>query len=173
VVADLRSGLDSLASQIVSAVNNAYSGGGTYSNFFDASGTTAATIAFDPSLTADTIRSTNTSEPGANELALAMANLANTSFATGSGDAFNGTFGTFYRGLVSNIANEASSANSRLDDQTTLRRLMLERRDSISGVSLDEEMTDLVKYQRAFDASARVMRAIDELLQTVIEQLGR
>ena len=42
------------------------------------------------------------------------------------------------------------------------------QRASISGVSIDEEMTDLVKYQKAFQASARIVSTIDELLTEII-----
>jgi flagellar hook-associated protein 1 FlgK len=46
------------------------------------------------------------------------------------------------------------------------------QRDSVSGVSLDEEMADMIKYQRAFQASSRVIQVIDELLDTVVNRLG-
>jgi flagellar hook-associated protein 1 FlgK len=46
--------------------------------------------------------------------------------------------------------------------------MLLRQRDSVSGVSLDEEMTDLIKFQRAFEASARLITTVDELLATVI-----
>ena len=47
------------------------------------------------------------------------------------------------------------------------------QRDAVSGVSLDEEMADLVKYQRAFQASSRVFTIVDDLLDTVVNGLGR
>jgi flagellar hook-associated protein 1 FlgK len=170
-VADVRTGLDALAKQLVSAVNTAYNPGGTSTNFFDPAGVSSATIALDGTLNVSSIRSTNTANPGANEIALAVANLATKSFSTGSGDAIDGTLGGHYRSVVSDVANAASSASSRYDDQATLQRLMKERRDSVSGVSLDEEMTDLVKYQRAFEASARIMKAIEEMMDVVVNQL--
>lgn len=46
---------------------------------------------------------------------------------------------------------------------------MLQRQhDSISGVSIDEEMSDLVRFQRAYQASARIITTVDEMLQTVL-----
>jgi flagellar hook-associated protein 1 FlgK len=172
-VADLRTGLDQLAAQLVTAVNAAYNPGGVSTDFFDATGLTAATIAIDPTLTANNIRSTNSTNPGANDVALALADLAATSFSTGGGDFIDGTLSNHYRDLVSGIANATSSATDRLEDQKILQRLMVERRDSVSGVSLDEEMTNLVKYQRAFDANARVMRTLDEMLDIIVNQLVR
>lgn len=170
-VADVRTGLDKLARQLVNGVNAAYAPTGE--DFFDAGNLTAATISLDAGLTAEGIlTSADPTTPGANEIALAMADVAGTSFSTASGAAFNGTIGGYYRGLVSSIANTAASVNGRLEDQTVLQQLVLERRDSVSGVSLDEEMASLVQYQRAFDASARVMRIVDEMLETIISQLG-
>ena len=46
------------------------------------------------------------------------------------------------------------------------------QRQSVSGVSLDEEMTNLITYQQAYQASARVMNAINETLNTLINQVG-
>ncbi|RKX39128.1 MAG: flagellar hook-associated protein FlgK, partial [Thermotogae bacterium] len=45
-------------------------------------------------------------------------------------------------------------------------------RERVKGVSLDEEMANMLKYQHAFDASARVMTAIDEMIGRVIDNLG-
>jgi len=171
-VADLRTSLDRLSLQLVTAVNSAYNPGGALTNFFDPAGTTAATIAFDASLTQENIRTTAGADPGANDIALAVAGLATTTFSTAGGAQFNGTFGAFYRGVVATIGNATSNAESLLADQTTLRRAILERRDGVSGVSLDEEIADLTKYQRAFEASARMMRAIDEMLDVVVNRLG-
>ena len=44
-------------------------------------------------------------------------------------------------------------------------------RETVSGVSLDEEMAQLIQYQRAFEASARLIRVADEMLQTILEML--
>jgi flagellar hook-associated protein 1 len=172
IVADLRTGLDQLSAQLVTAVNTTYNPGGAATDFFDATGTTAATIAFDSTLTQENIRTTATADAGANEIALAIAGLATTTFSTGAGAQFNGTFGAHYRGIVSTIGNATSSAQGRLEDQTILHRAIMGRRESVSGVSIDEEITDLTKYQRAFEASARMMRVIDELLEIVVNRLG-
>jgi flagellar hook-associated protein 1 FlgK len=46
------------------------------------------------------------------------------------------------------------------------------RQQSISGVSLDEEMAQMIQYQHAYDAAARVLTVADEMLGTIIEQMG-
>lgn len=179
VIAGLRTSLDQLAAQLVSAVNAAYNPDGavnpdgTPRNFFDAAGTDASSIALDPALTVDNIRASldEVGAPGGNEIALAVADLATNAFTSPPAQ-FNGTFGSFYRGIVATIGNAASNAESLVQDQTTLRRAILERRDSVSGVSIDEEISDLTRYQRAFEASARMMRIIDEMLNVVVNGLG-
>ena len=45
-------------------------------------------------------------------------------------------------------------------------------RESVQGVSLDEEMTNLIRYQHAYDAAARVITAMDQALDTVINKMG-
>jgi flagellar hook-associated protein 1 len=48
-----------------------------------------------------------------------------------------------------------------------------DRRESVSGVSLDEEMTNLIRFQRAYQASARAMNTTDDMLDTLINRTGR
>ncbi|MGH8018578.1 MAG: flagellar hook-associated protein FlgK [Opitutaceae bacterium] len=172
-LASLRTDLDAFAAQVVTSFNETYNPGGASTNFFVAAGTTAAAIALESTVTASSIRSTNTADPGANEVALAISDLASREFSTGSGDLIEGSFSFFYRGIVARVANATASAEGRYEDQATLQRLVSERRDAVSGVSLDEEMTDLIKYQRAFDASAKVMRVMDEMLDVVVNGLVR
>ena len=56
---------------------------------------------------------------------------------------------------------------------TALLASVDERRMSTSGVSLDEEMTNLVRFQRGYQASARAMSSIDEMLDQLINRTGR
>ncbi|MNC82803.1 Flagellar hook-associated protein 1 [compost metagenome] len=46
------------------------------------------------------------------------------------------------------------------------------RRQSVSGVSIDEEMTSMIKYQHAYNAAARVMTSVDEMLDKIINGMG-
>ena len=48
-----------------------------------------------------------------------------------------------------------------------------DRRQSVSGVSLDEEMSNLVRFQRAYQASSRAMSTMDEMLDVLINRTGR
>ena len=73
---------------------------------------------------------------------------------------------------VSKLGQALAGANSRAEDQANIERLVRAQRDGVSGVSLDEEMADLMKYQRAFQASSRVFSVMDELLEVVVNRLG-
>lgn len=172
-VQTLRDNLDLLAGQLVSAVNAAYNPASTPgADFFDPAGTTAGTISLQAGLTATTLRA-GTGSAGDNSIALAVSAVASRTFSTGSGDAFDGTITQFYSSTVSNLGQALSGANARVEDQDRIEQLVRSQRDAVSGVSLDEEMADLVKYQRAFQASSRVFTVIDDLLDTVVNRLGR
>jgi flagellar hook-associated protein 1 len=171
-VQSLRSNLDLLARQIVTSVNDAYNPTGSTGDFFNAAGLTAATIALEGSLTAATLKASDGGSAGDNAVALAVAQLANTRFSTAGGDAIDGTFGQYFARTVSDLGQSLASANARVEDQDNITRLVRTQREGVSSVSLDEEMADLVRFQRAFQASSRVFSVIDELLDTVVNRLG-
>ena len=106
-------------------------------------------------------------ERGDNSLALALAEL-DSSGVTNLG---NVTFSEFYRSTVSDLAQKVSTVESRLEDEGIVLELLKEQQDSVSGVSIDEEMTDMMKFQRAFEATSRHIRAIDEMLDVIINRL--
>ncbi len=163
--------LDNISAQLVSSVNEAYDPSGSRGGFFASGGTTAKTISLDSGLTALGIRSTEWGAAGANDIAQAVAEIGEKEHSIGSGDLFDGTLGDYHRRMVSRVGGETASAHDRVTDQESVQELLLGRRDSISGVSLDEEMADLLRYQRAFEASARVMRVIDEMLELIVTGL--
>jgi flagellar hook-associated protein 1 FlgK len=101
---------------------------------------------------------------GNNEVALALAQLAEKKH-TGL---TNQTFSEFYGQAVSGLGQALASTNTALSDQDAVEGMLLRQRDAVSGVSLDEEMTDLVKFQRAFEASAKLIATIDDMLSTVV-----
>ncbi len=172
-VQTLRSNLDLLARQLVTSVNSAYNPTGATGNFFAPAGLTAGTIALVPGLSANSLKASDGGAAGDNAVALAIADIANRRFSTASGDALDGTLGNFYSNSVSGLGQALSGANSRVEDQTNIEKLVRSQRDAVSGVSLDEEMADLMKYQRSFQASSRVFGVIDNLLDDVVNRLGR
>ncbi|MFQ5481653.1 MAG: flagellar basal body rod C-terminal domain-containing protein, partial [Nitrospinaceae bacterium] len=110
---------------------------------------------------------------GANAARLAqlqnqLVSDGNTLVTAGSG-AF--TFGEFFTSLVGGIGVNARSAQSL---QTTQEGLMLQlnnRRESISGVSIDEEMINLIKFQQAFAAAARLINIAEEMLDILANRI--
>lgn len=168
-VQDTRDRLDALAQQLVTSVNSAY--GGAY---FVSSGTTAGTIALSSSINTSTLTA-GAGGSGDNSIATAIAAIASTTFSTTAtpADAIDGTVGSWFSTTVSNLGQALSGANSRVTDQQNIETLVRNQRDAVSGVNLDEEMADLMKFQRAFQASSRVFQTIDSLLDTVISSMGR
>jgi len=78
------------------------------------------------------------------------------------------TFSSYYSSLVGEIGADSQYANSMYKTQEFSQEQLQNMRESVSGVSLDEEMANLMKLQRAFQASARLIVIGDELLQTLL-----
>jgi len=170
----LRDQLDGLAKQLVTSVNSVYNPSGSSTNFFTAGGTTAGTISLASTLTATNLRASNGGAAGDNDVALGIAKLATKTFSTTGTppDAIDGTLSSFYGGTITTFGQALSSANTSVDNQSSIETLVRSQRDSVSGVSIDEEMSDLIKYQRAFQASSRVFQMVDTLLDNVVNHLG-
>ena len=73
---------------------------------------------------------------------------------------------------MTDLGQALTTATAHVTSQTSIATLVKSQRDSVSGVSLDEEMADLIKYQRAFQASSRIISILDQLLDTVVNRLG-
>ena len=170
-VQPLRDNIDKLAAQMVTSVNAAYNPTGTTGNFFDPAGTTAASIQLAAGLTAANLKASDGGAAGDNTVALAVANIANQTFSVAGGDLIDGTLSQHYSSAVTDLGQTLSGVNSRVSDEENIEKLVRAQRDAVSGVSLDEETADLMKYQRAFQASSRVIQTIDSLLDTVINKL--
>jgi flagellar hook-associated protein 1 FlgK len=78
------------------------------------------------------------------------------------------TFGEAYQRLVMNLGLEAEEAETQETFFKGLVEQLSQMRDAVSAVSLDEELTNLVKFQRAFQAAARLVSVADELYQTLL-----
>lgn len=172
-IQDLRDDLDTLVAHLVGAVNGAYNPDGLSGDFFVASGGTAATIAVEPGLSTTNLRAGDGSAAGDNQRAVAVAALQAHEFSTADGDEFDGTLSGFFSRAVSKLGHALSGVNARVEEQTTIETLVRSQREAVSGTSLDEEMANLLKFQRAFQASSRVFNTVDELLDVVVNRLGR
>lgn len=166
----VRTDLNATASALISEVNALHRegfdlNGGTGADLF--TGTNAADIAVNPDLRANVNRLQLAGSPdakGDGAVALRLAQLAGRSLAE-LGDR---TLGAHYGQAVANVGEARANVESSLADQKLVDEMLLGQRQSISGVSLDEEMADLMKYQNAYAASAKLIATIDEMLNDVI-----
>lgn len=155
-VASYRTDLDAFAASLITNVNAAHTVDGAPAFF---TGTGAADIAVNA--TAATIDSGTGTAAGANDIARAIAALA------------NGTADNLYATLVTRVGHDVSVAEASALSSDALRKTIQNRKLSVAGVSLDEEMTNMIRFQRAYQASSRTMSAMDEMLDVLINRTGR
>jgi flagellar hook-associated protein 1 FlgK len=153
-----RARLDAVARDLVTRVNALHSAPAGL-NFFDPAGVTADRIAV--VATAATVQTGGTTDRGRNDVALAIAQLR------------NGSTDRKYAALVAEVGGEVQSTGRTQTNVQSLVDAIEDRRQSVQGVSLDEEMTNLIRFQRGYEASARTMTTIDEMLDTLINRTGR
>ncbi|UHA61574.1 flagellar hook-associated protein FlgK [Metabacillus litoralis] len=84
----------------------------------------------------------------------------------------NTTLQNFYEGVIGGMAVDTQEAERLTTNSTVLRDSVEERRQSVSAVSLDEEMTNMIQFQHAYNASARMISLQDELLDKIINGMG-
>lgn len=171
-VQDLRDRIDDLAEQLVTSVNAAYNPTSATGDFFLATGTAASSMALASGLSVTTLKASDGGAASDNTIAAAVASLASTKFSVSGGDLIDGTFSDFFSRTVTDLGQKLSGTNARLADQQTVEAIVRGQRDAVSGVSMDEEMADMLKYQRAYQASSRVITVIDDLLDTLINRTG-
>ncbi len=109
--------------------------------------------------------STRAGVPGNNATAIALVALQSKSIAAIG----NATFGDTYRVAATSVGVAAQSSDSRLEAQTILHEQLESFRAQSSGVSIDEELVDMLKYQRVFEAASRLIIVANEMLQTLLD----
>lgn len=80
----------------------------------------------------------------------------------------NTTFNDFYTAVISRVGTQGEEAKDRVKNQGTLLKNLENLRQSSSGVNLDEEMSNLVAFQHGYNASIRIITAIDKMLESII-----
>jgi flagellar hook-associated protein 1 FlgK len=173
---EAQASLDTVARALVTETNSrhraGFIGNAAAGDFFDAGRTTARTIQLDATIVADVNRvaaSGIANEPGDNSVALSLSQLRNTPVSI-NGQTVSISEG--YRNVVATIATRVNGANGTATAARTLASQTDARRESVKGVSVDEEMVNLIKYQQAYSAAARLVSVVDEMSQTLIN-LGR
>jgi flagellar hook-associated protein 1 FlgK len=159
-IATYRSELGAFAQSLTTKVNAIYNpAAGT--NFFAYDAATA-TLSLDPGVTPATVRA-GAGAPGDNSAALALSELSNEP----------GGVNDSYAQLVTRIGTEVADAKRTATNANALSNSIEDRRQSTAGVSLDEEMTNLIRFQRGYQAAARAMTTTDSMLDTLINRTGR
>ena len=160
---------------------------GSRVNFFNPANTTAGSIAISAEVSANAgvvAAGTTQNAPGDNSLALALGALRDGSgiaalqtamgaatFASQVGLTGGATFNDSFRDTVTNVGMSVRAAEDSAEVHQTLASQAEMRRSSVSGVSVDEELTLLLRHQQAFQAASRLVRTADELAQTLIEMV--
>ncbi len=177
-IPDYLSKLNDLAEEIITEVNDFHKDGLGLNddvvaerNFF--TGTKALDIAVNQDIVDDVnnIAAAGSLDglPGGNSNAIKIANLQNE--LTMNGNPATATFDDYYNSLVSDVGSGVQKATVNFDHQSSMVTHLDNYRESVSGVSLDEEMVNLIKFQHGYNAAARLISVADELLDRVISMV--
>jgi flagellar hook-associated protein 1 FlgK len=176
-IGGLRSNLDTLATDLTTTVNTAHMAG------YDANGNTGIKFFNDLNALAPgeipsrsvSVLITKASQvaaagnpeaaPGDNQNALKIAGLENSKNVNGNTDTFDG----FYSQMVSNVGIEAARNKLALSGAKDATTQLQNLRDGYSGVSLEEEMVNLMQYQRGFQSSAKFLATVDEMMNSLLQ----
>ncbi len=174
--AGYQSQLDTLANTLRTQVN-ALSKSGTNAlgntgvNFFNdstppAPQTGASDFDLDPAVKASAlaISAGTTGNPGDGSLALSLSNLRNSTIA-GLG---NQTMSDYFTSVIGKIGTDSSFAQSALTTKTAVATQITNQIQSVSGVSLDDEMANMLRFQRSYEAAARALSVCDQTTQDLL-----
>ncbi|MGZ3579967.1 MAG: flagellar hook-associated protein FlgK [Syntrophales bacterium] len=169
-VAGYLNDLNSMASTIITKVNALNSSGydlngNAGGNFFSTTSTLAKDMQVDSSIVADVRKiAAGTTVNGDGDNASSIAALQNDASSMGSGM----TIDNFYESLTSRVGQDVVNAQNTLDHQTSVMNQLENQRDAVSGVSLDEEMLNLIKYQAAYNAAGRLVATVNTMMNNLI-----
>ena len=176
IVAGYQKSLDTLASGVITTVNSVHAAGvdlnGNQGQAFF-SGKDAASLAISGTVQSDlnTIAAAGPPTPpatfsaGNGDNARSLASLAYTPSIG------NASFTDFYNTTVSQAGSDSKLYQNQSDNQDKVVSQLKSQQSSVSGVSLDEELTRLLQYQRSYQAAARVVNTFDETLDRIINGL--
>jgi flagellar hook-associated protein 1 len=169
-ISDYLGQLDTLAGSIMTSVNTQHAAGHDLNgdaglDFF--TGTGAMDIAVSSAIVSDTdlIAAAGAGEgiPGGNGNAIAMANLQSATVMPGSS-----TFDEYYSALVGKVGADTQTADFNQTHQSTMVQNLQSYRDEVSGVSLDEEMVNLIQFQQAYSAAAKLITTANDMLDSLM-----
>ena len=82
------------------------------------------------------------------------------------------TFDDYYRSETAKLGIKAREATRMVENQGLLINQLENKREMVMGVSLDEEMTNMIRFQHAYNSAARYITAVDQMLDTLINRVG-
>jgi flagellar hook-associated protein 1 len=163
--------LDALASALITTLNGVHAAGyglgtppPTGNNFF--TGIDARSIDVDPAISANLnlVAASGDGSPGSNVNALALSAVSSQKVLSGGST----TVQQYYANLVSEIGSTIQNVRNTSESQSLVLKQLENQRSSISGVSVDEEMVQLLKFQNGFNAAAKVITTVNQMFQTLI-----
>ena len=172
IIADYMTRLDTLAGTLMNDVNLLHQAGFDLNGiggevFFIGTGT-AADLEVNPNIVADlnliAAASDAATVPGDGRNAVDIANLQY-DLNMGGTQSYN----DFYGAIVRDVGNEVLKSDAYYNHQSDMMVQLENQRESVSGVSLDEEMINLIKFQNAYTAAAKLITTADEMMQTVLQ----
>lgn len=107
---------------------------------------------------------------GDNQVALKIANLRNSDIMQDETGVLNPD--DYYQTLIMDIGHKSYDTVKIAESQKTLVDSARAHRESVTGVSLDEEMTNMMKYKYAYNASSRIINTVDKMIDTIISRMG-
>jgi len=167
--------LDELARTLVQEVNTLHRAGSNPDgqsgfDFFDPDTSGAEDLAVSPAILDEPglmASAGSAATPGDNSTALAIAELRTRPVLQGG----TVTLVDYYTSLVSGIGAQTQEAENMKENLSLVVRQLEARRESVSGVSLDEEMVNMIAAQNAFNAATRFVATVDEMTQAVLNML--
>ncbi|MEQ2465144.1 flagellar hook-associated protein FlgK [Niallia hominis] len=100
-----------------------------------------------------------------------LADIFNNNYDYGN-NSEQSNFRNYFEGVIGSMAVSAQEANKMTSNSATLQQTVDNRRMSVSSVSLDEEMSNMIQFQQAYNASARMVTVMDEMLDKIINGMG-
>lgn len=169
--------LDKMAYAIATAFNSLHKEGETEIPFFTDFGDDYIGAAGEISVVledASQIIASSNGTSGDGENALKLADIFNDENTLGDGNTLldGASINDFYESIIGDLGVEAEHANRMTENTGTLLSQVENQRLSVSSVSLDEEMSNMIKFQHAYSAAARSMTAMDEMLDKIINSMG-
>jgi len=161
--------LDTFASTLATQFNAVHSigfgiDGSTGTDFFTATGAADICVSDAVATNLDVIAASETDAVGDGNHAVTLSRMRDALLLSGGTQ----TLGDYYASLVGRVGLDGKLAGEALERQDALSSDIRARRDSVSGVSLDEEAINLLRFQEAHNAAARLATTVDEMIRTIL-----